>query len=342
MSAKQARFYQTETVNLVEQAIITEGKRRILVVLPTGAGKTLTSRLILSSEILKSYLGVSNRKIRVLFLANNNRLLHQAAEEYAGDDNIEIILQSTFSDIPESVIEAGWDITVLDEAHHEAMASIQYRLETITTAPVIGLTATPVRADGLMLKFDKILAPLSRTQAVDLGYLAKTYLNTVVDVGGADKTAILTEVFKEFRDQIGQTLLFVRTKEEARRMASILQDMGLSSVALLDQSDDEVNTLLKRFEDKEIQIVVNCNRISEGVDVKGCECVILGRQYGSYAQINQVIGRAARPDSDCNVWQLANPLKKNLDAMDVVGQPEKHTLLWKEEGNWVNQDFNQL
>lgn len=340
MAQKEARFYQTEAVSLVEKGLIQESKKRVLVVLPTGAGKTLTSKLILSSPAIREHLNVGDRPLRVLFLAHNTRLLRQAAAEYADEPMIQIFLQSTFTDIPDELVEQGWDVTVMDEAHHEAMHSVQIRLERISSAPLIGLTATPIRADGMMIKFDKVITPLSRTQAVDNGYLAKTYLNTIVDVGGSNKVSLLKEVFDNFISDIGQTLLFVRTKAEVRELSQYLNLQGIPSVALLDQSDDELDNILKDFEDKKVKIVINCNRIAEGVDVKGCDTVILGRQYGSYAMINQVIGRAARPDSDCNVWQLANPLKANLDAMDVVGEPETHQLYWKEMGEWFSSPFS--
>ena len=339
---KEARYYQTDAVRLVEKNLIEHNKKRILIVLPTGAGKTLTSRLVLKSSAIREHLGVVDRKLRVLFLAHNTRLLRQAVAEYANDDSIEIISQSTFSDIPQNVLDEGWDLTVLDEAHHEAMNSFQLRLEAFSSAPIIGLTATPIRADGMMIKFDKIISTLSRTDAVNEGFLAATYLHTVLDVGGVDKVELINDVFSNFEDEIGQTILFVRTKKEARELDFILNEKGISAIALLDQDDDTVDKILSDFEKKEIQVIINCNRISEGVDVKGCDTVILGRQFNSYAMISQCIGRASRPDSDCHVWQLANPLKKNLDAMDVVGRPEKHTLLWKEKGKWVNQDFNQL
>jgi len=104
-----------------------------------------------------------------------------------------------------------------------------------------------------------------------------------------------------------------------------------------------LNILLDQFSEGAVQFIVNCNKINEGVDVKGCTDVLLGRQFGSYAQLNQVIGRAARPDSPCNVWELINPLSaRNLDTTVVVGTPEFHRLVGKEGGQWVERQFNYV
>ena len=71
--------------------------------------------------------------------------------------------------------------------------------------------------------------------------------------------------------------------------------------------------------------------------------MLLGRQFGSYPQLNQVIGRAARPDSDCNVWELVNPLSgRNLDTTVIVGTPEYHRLISKEGGQWVEREFDYV
>ncbi len=75
----------------------------------------------------------------------------------------------------------------------------------------------------------------------------------------------------------------------------------------------------------------------------GCTDVYLGRSYGSYPQLNQVIGRASRPDSECRVWELINPLSgRNLDTTVVVGTPERHRLISKRKGKWVQQDFDYV
>lgn len=337
---KEARWFQVAALHAVEQAL-ENGLRRILVEHPTGAGKTITSGLIFSSERVRRALGVMNgRPLRLLFIAHKHRLLTQAERTYADASNVHFIPQSAFSEIPEGT---EWDVALLDEAHHEAMVTIQYRLETLGNKPIIGLTATPDRADGCLIKFEEIVNPISREQAVEEGYLAPTYLNSILDAADTNKLPVTQMILDEYGHQFGQTMMFFRTKKEVRAMTAWLQRKGYKAIAILEQHDTEVDQVLDDFSNGHFQFVLNCNKINEGVDVKGCTDVFLGRNFGSYPQLSQVIGRAARPDSICQVWELINPLSgRNLDTTVVVGTPEQHRLLSRKGGKWTEQEFDYV
>lgn len=338
---RQARWYQIAARNQVEVALAA-GKKRILVVAPTGSGKTLTSGLIFTSDKIRKTLGVEKGKtLRLLFIAHKHRLLSQAEQTYAAAEDVELILQSAFMPISDKLIADGWHMTCLDEAHHEAMMSIQLQLERIGDMPLLGLTATPDRADGCLIKFEEIISPISREQAVKEGYLAPTQLYSFVDAPERDKTKILKDIFSTYANQMGQTMVFVRTKREVANINLFLQELGYRSMAITSQSEAELDASLNRFSNKEFQFIVNCNKINEGVDVQFCESVVLGRQFGSYPQLNQVIGRASRPDSDCRVWELINPLSgSNLDTTVVVGTPESHRLIYRLNGEWIEEEFD--
>lgn len=338
---KNIRWYQIAARNQAAEAIAA-GHKRVLIVLPTGAGKTITAASTMSFPAMRTALGVSSaRPLRVLFVAHKHRLLTQAEQTFAHDGNVELILQSAFSPIPQAVLDKGWDVSLIDEAHHESMASIQYMLDDMGERPIIGLTATPDRADNCLIKFDPIIAPISRNQAVAEGYLAPTHIHTFVDIPSKDKLSVLTDIFASYAHEMGQTMVFVKTKKEVAAIADLLNSKGYKAVAILKQTDKQLDEVLNAFSNKEIQFVVNCNKISEGVDVKGCTDVVLGRQFGSYPMLNQVIGRAARPDSPCNVWELVDPLSgRNLDTTVVVGTPESHRLISKERGKWVERQFD--
>lgn len=340
---KLIRWYQTAALHGVERAL-ENGLRRILLEMPTGTGKTVTSGLIFSSDRIRKALNVpDNRPLRLLFIAHKHRLLTQAEREFAAAVNVEFIPQSAFTRIPQELIDQGWDITCLDEAHHEAMMSIQYQLETIGDLPIIGMTATPDRADGCLIKFEEIINPISREQAVDEGYLAQTYINSFVDTAPRVKTPILKDIIDSYGHEMGQTIVFTMTRKEAQDVYLHLTKKGYTARVILNQSDKELDDLLDDFSAGKFQFVVNCNKINEGVDVKRCSDVLLGRQYGSYPQLNQVIGRASRPDTPCNVWELINPLSgRNLDTTVVVGTPERHRLIAKQSGQWVEREFDYV
>lgn len=338
---KEMRWYQIASRNQAIEAL-QEGINRILIVQPTGSGKTLTIVSSLSHPDFRKALGIKGKRaLRVLFIAHKHRLLSQAEKTFVDGCNVDLISQSAFSDIPQEVLDDGWDLTIIDEAHHEAMMSIQLQLEYIGDKPVIGLTATPDRADGCVIKFEVIINPISREQAVLEGWLAETEINTFVDTPTRDKTEVIKEMINHFGHEMGQTMVFVRTKAEVQRISDFLNDSGYISIALTNQNEKQLDIILDQFSAGKIQFIVNCNKINEGVDVAGCTDVLLGRQFGSYPQLNQVIGRAARPDSECRVWELVNPLSgTNLDTTVVVGTPKRHRLIAKSKGKWVEREFD--
>lgn len=341
---KQVRWFQIASCNAVIKHL-EEGFRRILIKQPTGTGKTITITFTLNHPDLHRILGVpSHRRMRVLFVAHKHRLLTQAERTFAEENGVDVIYQSAFSQISQSVIDEGIDIIVIDEAHHEAMMTIQRQLMIMGDYPIIGLTATDERADGCVIKFQKIVEPITREEAVAQEYLAPTKLHSIVDPTSGPKDEIICSVLKKYAHQMGQTMIFVKTVKEATVINQYLLNMGYKSVLISKQSEAVVNAMLDKFSaGNDVQFLVNCNKINEGVDVKGCTDVFLGRQYGSYPQLNQVIGRAARPDSDCNVWELIAPLSgTNKDTTVIVGTPESHRLLFVRKNVWVEREFNYV
>jgi superfamily II DNA or RNA helicase len=223
------------------------------------------------------------------------------------------------------------------------MSTIQYQLEKLGNHPIIGLTATPTRGDGCLLKYDVEVNPISREQAVKEGWLSPTHIHSFVDVSGHDKVNVLTDIFTAYSHQMGNTFVFVRTKKEVSAITLVLQNLGHAAVGLLNQTDKELNTILDDFSQGKWKFIVNCGKLGEGIDVRGCTDVVLGRQLGSYILTNQIIGRTTRPDSPSAVWELISPLSAgNIDSTVIVGIPESHRLVSKEGGKWIERAFNYV
>ncbi len=164
-------------------------KKRGLIVLPTGAGKTSTAVDWIVPRLAK------NAHVRVLWLAHQHELLEQAADCFWKASLQEpsgflrrMRVISSYGSPPSTLAErdlavalitwqslySGGDerrrarletflsqpcIVVVDEAHHAAAPAYQTLLETITAARdvvVIGLTATPwPRGDGAAQKLSE-------------------------------------------------------------------------------------------------------------------------------------------------------------------------------------------
>lgn len=328
---KAVRWFQSAVRAQVRYAL-KEGFRNILVIQPTGTGKTISSAIILLDEQIRDILGVKDRAINVLFVSHRHRLLSQAEATYASEEQINVITQTISSDIP---VGTEFDLVVFDEAHHEATLSFQMRLEAVCAAPMIGLTATPDRNDGRLCKFEYFIEPITRQEAVEQGFLAETEIHTYVDSPDRSHVDIVLDIIKWQYDQMGQEMIFCRTKEDGLKMLNGIRAMGYTAELLVDISETELNKQLARFETRKYQFAISCMKLGEGVDVKGCEGVIIARTLKSRGLLNQIIGRAARPDSKCVVREIINPLSSdNISALDIVGVAKMHNFYHKVKGEW--------
>lgn len=331
---REVRWFQSATRNAVINAL-QSGKTRPLIVLPTGSGKTVTIAITVADDQMRTLLKVpADRNINVVFIAHLQRLLSQAEHTFADASNVNVRVQSAFSELTDETVEWA-DLFVMDEAHHEAMMSIQYQLDKIKDIPIIGLTATNNRPDGLLLKFDAEIELISREQAVEEGWLAKTSVWTVLNSStmcgrsaDANTVDICRRLVKKYQPIMGQTMIFVRKRREIEQLCAEIAKMGFTCVGLTNQTPKQIEDILEQYERGEIQFLVNCKKIGEGVDCPDTKSIILGCTIGSHVDLNQRIGRAARPSTECFVFELINPLNpKMLSAIDVVGIPENHILV---------------
>ena len=333
---------------------------RILLCMPTATGKTITIGDVLVDDLIVDQLlqGKNRSSLRVVFKSHRDRLLVQAERTFAGHANFSVVENFSHwlhNEKSKSRIEVMYcmlgdklpegieiDLIVIDECHHEACNTYQYFLEEGGKYPCIGLTATPDRPDGLLVKFDFFIEPITRREAVARGLICETDIKSIVDVTGSkDKTELLRRVFSKFGHEMKQTIVYVRTLKEVSAVTRMLHNMGYSACGILKQKGNDLNNILDLFSEGEFQFLVNANKLSEGIDLKGCTDVLIARNIGSYTLLNQIIGRAARIDDPrCVVWEFINPMSSNLDTTVVVGKPKSHELLSERAGVWQRQMFN--
>ncbi|HTB86262.1 MAG TPA: DEAD/DEAH box helicase family protein [Candidatus Sulfotelmatobacter sp.] len=152
---REVRKYQQECLTKVDTAI-ESGKRRLLVEMATGTGKTFTVALMLKR------LFQAGRVQRVLFLADRIELARQAKEETFDiylDDYPSVLLtggrrsregQITVGTLPTITSQLGaggfssgyFDLVITDECHRSIYSSYKHTLLHFD-AIHIGLTATP-------------------------------------------------------------------------------------------------------------------------------------------------------------------------------------------------------
>lgn len=332
---KNPRYYQINAVFKLNYYLL-KGFKRILMILPTGTGKTLLSKLIVMAKDIRKTLGFEDgKKIRVLFIANKHRLLRQAVMEFASCTDIELIPQSAFSNVPQHIIDQGWDITFIDEAHHEAMMSIQKLLEELGNIPIIGFTATPERGDSILIKFEKFIVPISKREAILGGYISEPGINTVIDTGKVDKTKLAISLVKNYKHCMGNTIVFFKTNKECEKFFIWCKNENIPAMWLNAQSTEkELDEGLDQLSKGKIHFLINCKKIDEGIDVLNCTDVILARSFSSKAEKEQLIGRSIRPDSPSVIWEFQNPYLNKVESVNVIGSYKFRRLLYIQNNIW--------
>ena len=204
---KPERYYQTIAINRAVKAVL-EGKKRALLTLATGTGKTTISFQI----IYKLWNNRWNtkgeyRRPKILFLADRSILVSDPhAKDFAvfGDARCLVpeeglpssreVYFSTYQSLAEDSNRTGafrklprdfFDLILIDECHRgSATDDSNWRavLDYFNTSVQIGLTATPLRDDNkdTYAYFGNPLYIYSLKQGIEDGFLAPYLVHRVV------------------------------------------------------------------------------------------------------------------------------------------------------------------
>lgn len=206
LSGKSPRYYQEIAINRAVQAIL-QGKRRALLTLATGTGKTVIAFQI-CYKLWKSLWNRTGepRRPRILYLADRNVLLDVPKDQtFApfGDARWKIEGQAvksremyfaTYQAIAKDERRPGlyrdfpqdfFDLIIVDECHRGSArydSSWREILDYFEPAFQLGMTATPLRQDNrdTYAYFGNPLYTYSLKQGIEDGFLAPYRVHRVV------------------------------------------------------------------------------------------------------------------------------------------------------------------
>lgn len=358
--APRLRPYQVEAIAAVERDW-ADGHRSTLLVLPTGTGKT-----VVFSELVRRELGAVHGG-RALVLAHRTELLEQAANKLRDlglqphIDQADRIAPSYAQVVVGSVqtlrgarleryAANAFSLVVPDEAHHAVATSYQNILGRFAGARVLGVTATPDRADGKALAkaFETVAFRYEMRRAIAEEFLvplkARRVLVRDVDLtqvrshhGDLDQAELakimlaekaLHGVVSPLVQLAGamKTLVFAVDVAHAHALAELINAHKPGAALAIDGSAKkaERDAALSMFRRGRIQFLVNCAIYTEGFDEPSIECVALARPTQSRGLHTQMVGRVARLLGLTYAESVANG-KPFGHVLDFVGN-SKHRL----------------
>lgn len=218
-----------------------------------------------------------------------------------------------------------FDYVVLDEAHHAQADSYQSILDHIEPQALIGLTATPERADGRDIRADfggRFTHEMRLADAIEARHLVPFHYFGIADepdvdfshldwprggyrtqdleriVGSNERRArwVLQALEESVAapDEI-RALGFCVSKAHARFMADYFSVHGVAAEALTaDSADARRRTVKRRLVNGEVQVIFTVDLFNEGVDIPEVDTVLLLRPTESLTVYLQQLGRGLR------------------------------------------------
>jgi superfamily II DNA or RNA helicase len=339
---KALRPYQSAALDATRAQLRQYGST--VVVLPTGLGKTVfAAKLVSEWEAGNS-----------LFLAHTQELIHQAADKlgaelgyapavemnvlgqdvdtlYQGGMVVVGSVQSMYSDRRlDKYARHPFGLIVVDECHHSTSATYRKVVDRFRelnpSLKVVGITATPNRADGtaLGIMFESVAYQMSIQDAVAGGWLVPVVQEYVV-VDGLDFDGLKTrknefgegdftaQQLEELLDQdetlhkmavpavekVGDrpTLVFTASVAHAHHLAAVINRYKTGSAKAVDGTTpkEERKAIIADFTAGRVQFLCNCAVLTEGFDAPACAAVVMGRPTKSLSLYTQMLGRGLRP-----------------------------------------------
>ena len=341
------RPYQQEAHDAV-LSMWKDGADRLLLVLPTGTGKTIVFAAITNDRVKEGS--------RVLILAHRGELLDQAADKLRKSTGLGSALEkaesSCFGSWYRVVVgsvqtlmrenrlkkfpENYFSTIIIDEAHHVISDSYQKVLQHFPRAKVLGVTATPDRGDmkDLGTYFEHIAYEYTLPQAIREKYLSPIRALTVplkIDISqvsvqaGDFKVGEIGTALDPYLEQIAtemesyckdrKTVVFLPLVKTSQKFRDILNAHGFMAAEVNGNSEDRAE-ILEDFDTGKYNVLCNSMLLTEGWDCPSVDCIIVLRPTKVRSLYCQMVGRGTR----------LFPGKDHLLLLDFLWLTDRHDL----------------
>jgi superfamily II DNA or RNA helicase len=307
---------------------LRSGRRRPMLQLPTGSGKTVVAAHIVDGALRKGN--------RIAFIVPMLSLVDQTFERFMengiapgdmgviqGDHEwhrphapVQICSAQTLArrGMPDA------SVIVVDEAHiRDAKLHSWLASDAAKSAIAIGLSATPW-SRGLGRVYDDLISPISMRELIEQKYLSdfRVFAPCHPDLEGVKIDAksgdyqtgelsdrmsaptLVADIVTTWleRAENRPTLCFGVDRPHAALIAEQFGNAGVAT-AYIDANTprEERSEIAKRFQAGDIKVICNIATMTTGIDLD-VRCLILARPTKSEILFTQIIGRALRPSDD--------------------------------------------
>lgn len=359
------RDYQEAAIRRLRERLLA-GVRRIIMMMPTGAGKT-----ILAAEMSRSARAKGKK---VIFAVPALSLIDQTVARFETHGVTEIGVMQALHELtrfgePVQICSIQTlarrtipdaDLVIIDEAHmqfkfvRDWMARPEW-----ASVPFVGLTATPW-AKGMGRDWQELIIATTMRELIALGHLcdfrafapAHPDLSGVKTVAGdyeikalghaMDKGQLVADIVSTWleRGENRPTICFCVNRAHANHIQQQFAQHGVSAAYMDAHTErEDRNAIIARFEAGAVKVICNVGVLTTGFD-SDVRCIILARPTKSEMLYVQMIGRGLRPapgkdhclilDHSDNTLRLGFVTDIHHDALDD-GTPKKKSAAEKKE-----------
>lgn len=300
--------HQLKAFDLVRQEF-KKGNKWVCLVMATGAGKTVTGGFFAKAHLEKVPTG------RVLWTAHREELIGQAYDTLTElglscgviqatpvrevNPHRPVQIASIQTIIARNIVVPDVTLMIPDEAHHLPSDKWSAPILRYKQAGAfgVGLTATPVRADGLPLGdiFDEIVSPITMAQLIEQGFLVPYEL--VRPKKALRRGQIARRPIDAYLQHAAgrKTIVFAGNILSGEMFRDQFRENGITCELVTGEMNGaERRAILEAYKDGKVQVLCNVGVLTEGFDDRPTSCVILARSVGSIGLYLQICGRGLR------------------------------------------------
>lgn len=320
------RYYQQEARDAVHA--VHKAARGALVVLPTGTGKSRTGGAIAWDEhlaggrtlILTPTITLTRQMYNDMRALGLSCGMEQASNRCSRPLPAVVVacVASMRGARLESFSNVDFTLIIADEAHRSTSPLYAAIFARLDKAKLIGLTATPVRTDGVALRnvFDEVAYSMTMLRAIKEGWLVPLKFKTAstdfdasrlrtiageVDAGSVAEEIMRSGVLHEAAATLAElsegerTVAFLPTVASSQAFVAELEAKGVPAVHV-DASTPEQHRqeAVADFESGKVRVLSNVGIFTEGWDCPLASVVALLNPTRSCSRLTQMVGRCTR------------------------------------------------
>ena len=330
------RKYQEDTFKKIINEMRLK-RKKILVEMPTGAGKTMLAQHIVQKTIQQ------NKK--ALFIVPRTALINQTYEKFQSVCNVSVIHADDSRYNKDALVHIGMlhtlhrrelpdvDLVIIDEVHWGHTGDmLQKVLKKYERQFIIGLSATPINEKGYLLEgWSTHVNTVTTKELIDMGFLSPYEMFVPFSIDTSKVSMVGSEYNQKELDETIDKKVMNNIVEQWQKIAGDKKTITFcSSIRVAEQmseqfkcvtgvihqgvSQEDRKKLFKAFHKNEIQMLLNVHVLTEGFDEPDVECVLLARPTKVLRTYIQMVGRGLRiaPNKKkCIIIDCGNNIKEH-------------------------------